>query len=417
MKINATKRSVSILLLLLFGTNSVTIAQNTVDKKNRRTGIISPKGYAADFLSTITKAKSNTEHELLESIVYVSNSTDFEVQSKTTYSYSEDGNVVTGALSFYLGEDTWFDVGAIIYEKNDEGYPISLTSDLLGSSYSQSFYYDESLQPDSVIYEEQGEDYSYWEKISFEHVTADSIHLSISWIDEDEIGFDNESYFINKDGNYIEYYVEEDFTDRYTYSGVSFSDVFKNAFNEFFFVEVYNDELYSVEEGFIPYSRNILEKEDGKVVKILEEYYDADTWLPEYDYLFTYEAGTEFITQRIERYFSEDIWYENGKTEFIYSFSVSNEIEEKANSFKLSQNYPNPFNPTTSINFDLLKSGFVSLKVYNILGAEVKTLISENISAGQHSVSFDATNLPSGIYYYTINTNNFSETKSMSLIK
>lgn len=85
--------------------------------------------------------------------------------------------------------------------------------------------------------------------------------------------------------------------------------------------------------------------------------------------------------------------------------------------YSLKQNYPNPFNPTTSIKFDLKKSGFVSLKVYSMAGAEVKSLVNENVNAGSYEVSMNAENLPSGTYFYTLETADFKETKKMMLVK
>ena len=85
--------------------------------------------------------------------------------------------------------------------------------------------------------------------------------------------------------------------------------------------------------------------------------------------------------------------------------------------FSLKQNYPNPFNPTTTIEFDLPKASNVSLKIYNSLGKEVETLLSENMIAGNYKVSFDASKLSSGIYFYTLSTGSFRQTKTMSLVK
>ncbi len=85
--------------------------------------------------------------------------------------------------------------------------------------------------------------------------------------------------------------------------------------------------------------------------------------------------------------------------------------------FALYQNYPNPFNPTTNIQFAIPHSGFVTLKVYDILSREVKTLVNEERTAGTYSVSFDAQNLSSGIYFYSITTGNFHQTKKMILVR
>ena len=85
--------------------------------------------------------------------------------------------------------------------------------------------------------------------------------------------------------------------------------------------------------------------------------------------------------------------------------------------YVLSQNYPNPFNPITKINFALSKSGLVSLKIYDILGQEVATLVNETKNAGNYSVDFDASKLSSGIYFYKISVNDFTDVKKMTLIK
>lgn len=86
-------------------------------------------------------------------------------------------------------------------------------------------------------------------------------------------------------------------------------------------------------------------------------------------------------------------------------------------SFQLNQNYPNPFNPSTKIDFSIPSTGLVQLKVYNVLGQEVATLVNENMTVGSHSVTFDASRLASGIYLYKLVTGNFVSTKKMVLLK
>ena len=85
--------------------------------------------------------------------------------------------------------------------------------------------------------------------------------------------------------------------------------------------------------------------------------------------------------------------------------------------YYLAQNYPNPFNPSTKINYGLEKAGEVEITVYNILGNKIATLVNGIKSAGNHSVSFNASNLSSGIYFYKIVTNGFVQTKKMILEK
>ncbi|MBS1493880.1 MAG: T9SS type A sorting domain-containing protein [Bacteroidetes bacterium] len=88
-----------------------------------------------------------------------------------------------------------------------------------------------------------------------------------------------------------------------------------------------------------------------------------------------------------------------------------------SDSYILSQNYPNPFNPTTKIKFELPKSSFVSLKVYNSAGKEIEFLVNEKLGAGVYEETFNAEKLSSGIYFYKITTDDFVQTKKMLLVK
>jgi hypothetical protein len=90
---------------------------------------------------------------------------------------------------------------------------------------------------------------------------------------------------------------------------------------------------------------------------------------------------------------------------------------EAVTTYALHQNYPNPFNPTTTITFDLPAAEHVTLSVYNLLGRKVDTLVNQRLAPGAHQVVFDAANLPSGTYYYTIEAGEFKTTKTMVLAK
>lgn len=93
---------------------------------------------------------------------------------------------------------------------------------------------------------------------------------------------------------------------------------------------------------------------------------------------------------------------------------VSNKIPER---FELYQNYPNPFNPTTSIEFDLPKTTFAKVFVYDVLGRVVQTLVNEELRAGNYKVSFEKNNLSSGIYFYKLVTPEYSLTKKMVIVE
>ncbi|MGD0339754.1 MAG: glycoside hydrolase family 3 N-terminal domain-containing protein [Bacteroidota bacterium] len=101
-------------------------------------------------------------------------------------------------------------------------------------------------------------------------------------------------------------------------------------------------------------------------------------------------------------------------------FSSSSGIEEQATipeCYQLYQNHPNPFNPTTTIGFSIPKAGFITLKVYNVLGAEVATLVSEPLSAGIYSKEWNAFSYASGVYFYRLQAGNFCQTKKLILLK
>ncbi|MBZ0183707.1 MAG: T9SS type A sorting domain-containing protein [Melioribacteraceae bacterium] len=97
--------------------------------------------------------------------------------------------------------------------------------------------------------------------------------------------------------------------------------------------------------------------------------------------------------------------------------SVERQTENIPTEFGITQNYPNPFNPTTKIEYFLLKSSSVEIKLYDILGNYMQTLLSEYKTSGRHHISFDGSNLSSGIYFYSIEVEDKIKTKSMVLLK
>ncbi len=92
-------------------------------------------------------------------------------------------------------------------------------------------------------------------------------------------------------------------------------------------------------------------------------------------------------------------------------------VAPKVYRYELSQNYPNPFNPMTRINYELKEAGFVSLKVYDVMGREVATLVNGRQMAGEQEATFNATGLASGVYFYRLQAGNFTQTKKMMLVK
>ena len=97
--------------------------------------------------------------------------------------------------------------------------------------------------------------------------------------------------------------------------------------------------------------------------------------------------------------------------------SVERPLNDLPEHFSLEQNYPNPFNPTTTIKYSVLKESFVIIKIYNVLGKEINTLVNERKSEGNYTINFNATNLPSGVYFYRMQAGSFVSTKKFVLLK
>ena len=134
----------------------------------------------------------------------------------------------------------------------------------------------------------------------------------------------------------------------------------------------------------------------------------AGTTTESRNYSFTDEVANGMYSYRLKQ------------IDFDGTFEYSSEIEVDVNIpavYALEQNYPNPFNPSTNINFSIASEGFVKLAVYNTLGQEVMTLVNEVMESGTHSVTFDASSLTSGAYFYKLETAQFSKTMKMLLTK
>jgi len=115
--------------------------------------------------------------------------------------------------------------------------------------------------------------------------------------------------------------------------------------------------------------------------------------------------------------------FRNPEDRFVLDFTATTDpavsVNENnlLNTYYLFQNYPNPFNPSTRINYNVGEPGLVQLKVYNVLGVEVASLVNEFKNSGNHSVDFRAETFSSGVYFYSLSVNNFTQTRKMILEK
>jgi hypothetical protein len=135
--------------------------------------------------------------------------------------------------------------------------------------------------------------------------------------------------------------------------------------------------------------------------------------------IFRTTSGSIITGWGDDRNGSSDIYIQN--VSINGTLGNPNDIKQNSNiipnKFSLKQNYPNPFNPSTTIKFSISENSFVSLKIYDVNGREISELVNKNLSQGEYEATFDARNLSSGVYFYTLRTGKFIETKVMSLIK
>jgi hypothetical protein len=144
------------------------------------------------------------------------------------------------------------------------------------------------------------------------------------------------------------------------------------------------------------------------------------------DYLRSqFKVGT-LLYYEVKEYYSIDHTYSSDYWAMVYGIDNQNKLKDNKGTMTLAgeipteyklDNYPNPFNPTTVINYQLPNDGFVTVKVYDMLGREIATLVNGNKNAGYYKVNFDASRLTSGVYIYSIKANNFVLSKKMLLMK
>jgi hypothetical protein len=141
-----------------------------------------------------------------------------------------------------------------------------------------------------------------------------------------------------------------------------------------------------------------------------------DSIITDTTYLYTDLQTDKEYWWRVKGYNTSG-WGNFSKVQTFDTYIISVEREEIPIEYALEQNYPNPFNPSTTIKYGISERSFVELRVYDILGREVASLINEEQDAGYYNIEFNANNLASGVYLYKLTAGEFIETKKMILLK
>lgn len=156
-----------------------------------------------------------------------------------------------------------------------------------------------------------------------------------------------------------------------------------------------------------------------------------NTWQSDWLYTYTYDANGYMIFSLFESWYGDKYGtfqffdsfgnsYEYSGSEINIYYSTITDVEEKdfiILDFALSQNYPNPFNPSTTIEYSIPNDGFVKLKVYDVLGKEVASLVDKEQAMGNYKIEFNASSLTSGVYFYRLQSGSFIKTKKLILLR
>ena len=156
---------------------------------------------------------------------------------------------------------------------------------------------------------------------------------------------------------------------------------------------------------------------NNNLVELLMKDWNGSAWLNNRKLLYTYD-GNNNLTALLSQNWESSAWVNYEKYSYTYvPVTAVNENLSFVNSYNLSNNYPNPFNPSTKLIYTIPERSNVSLKVFDLLGNEVAELVNNEIAAGTYHITFNATDLSSGVYFYQLRAGDFVQTKKMILLR
>lgn len=320
-----------------------------------------------------------------EEIVQVYNNGAWENQRRVTSKYNNDGNETELLVQIWAGE--WVNDQRYTTVYNGEDVTSDLAESWSGTEWSNVFKNEYTYDTQNKI---QTSVYSEWSSVGWTFVDK----YTDTFNDNNE---NTETLY--QEWNGTEW--ENIDLSKYTYENQQMKESVAQEWD----IDA-ND--------WVNASKTIYSYENGKVSEFLYQEWDGETWSNAFRNSII-DNELEYIN--LTQLWDGTEWMNWSRIIYIYRMTTSVNDSERPASYKLEQNFPNPFNPSTTINFSLSDAQHVSLKIYNVLGQVVSTLVNEEVSAGSHSVKFNAAGLSSGIYYYRIETAGISETRGMMLLK
>jgi hypothetical protein len=168
--------------------------------------------------------------------------------------------------------------------------------------------------------------------------------------------------------------------------------------------------------NWVNISKGAYTYEVNNLIEELMQEWDGSNWLNDWKYKYTYDMNNNTI-EWLYQDWDGSSWVNHEKLTYSYIPTDVNEFTGEIKTYSLSSNFPNPFNPTTTIKYQIPEMNFVKVKVYDILGNEIETLVNEEKPAGAYEITWSAANLPSGVYFYRIQAEEFMQTRKMVLLK
>jgi hypothetical protein len=329
--------------------------------------------------------------------------TSWREYSRNYYYYSGSNQNLTRIDNYYFSDNTWVLTGYSTYSWNPNNYLLSVISYKLSTIFpwtyvtwwKYEYYYDSS----NVLIMKTG--FSSYEGTPWEY----------------EI---NNLYFYDGNGNNAENIGQEwnstgsNWVNDYRY-------LYEYDINNVLLSIVYQDWKTDSLDWENVWRETYTYTPQNKIATMFKETWTQEAgWNNYVQRTYFYDANYNWV-ERITFLWDETYWknYYRHLATWIEPVSVW-ETPAYLAEYYLSNNYPNPFNPVTNIGFRIASAsggGFVSLKVYDVLGNEVATLVNEEKTAGEYEVVFDGSGLSSGMYFYILSVGTFSETKKMVLIK
>ncbi len=368
------------------------------------------------------------------------------------YEYNSYGNIVSELWQFWVN-DQWVNDTFITNNYDSTGREIlylnqKWSNSIWVNSSRVKFFYNLAGKLDSNILEDwNGNAWvnSYKSTYTYNENNQLVQRLILNWEENSWVEYYRYTYAYDSIGNLITY-ITEVFSD----NGWNKLARWRNVFNEdnYRIIEYYD--TYENDDWKENTKTSFSYNEDWKIIYHLVEIFDSDRWVNQYQTFRTYNEEGYFSYSRNERWEeNNNVWvpgnvgiyiYDNagnrrryyGAEIKVYYNDETNDVDTDSFSqkdFYLSQNYPNPFNPRTTIayvipnvetqNFASLQN--ITLKIYDVLGREVATLVNQKQTPGKYSVQFNAISatggLPSGVYFYTLRAGNFVQTRKMILMK